>query len=139
MIITICGSMQFSEQMLEVKKKLEQQGHQTIVPSTTNQYVGKSAEEKTKLTLYEKNEKDAIKDHWEKIKVSDAILVLNYDKKGISNYIGGNTMLEIGFAHVLNKKIFLLNPIPEIEFYKSEIIAVKPIVINGKLENINLF
>jgi uncharacterized membrane protein (UPF0127 family) len=52
---------------------------------------------------------------------SDAVLVLNYDRKGIKNYIGGNTLMEIGFAHVLNKKIYLMNPIPEIEFYKSEI------------------
>ena len=39
---------------------------------------------------------------------ADAVLVLNYDKKGIKNYIGGNTLMEIGFAHVLNQKIFLL-------------------------------
>ncbi|MBI3037115.1 hypothetical protein HYY73_05205 [Candidatus Woesearchaeota archaeon] len=41
--------------------------------------------------------------------------------------------MEIGFAHVLNKKIFLMNSIPEIEYYKSEIEAVKPIIINGNL------
>lgn len=34
---------------------------------------------------------------------SDAILVLNYDKKGIKNYIGGNTLMEMGFAHVHDK------------------------------------
>ena len=68
--------------------------------------------------------------------MSDAILVLNYDKKGIKNYIGGNTLMEIGFAHILNKKIFLLNPIPDIDFYKSEIEATKPIILNGNLSNL---
>jgi len=61
---------------------------------------------------------------------------LNYDKRGIKNYIGGNTLMEIGFAHVLNKKIFLLNPIPEIPFYKSEIEAVRPVILNGDLSKV---
>jgi len=41
--------------------------------------------------------------------------------------------MEIGFAHVLDQKIFLLNPIPEIPFYKTEIGAVKPVILNGDL------
>lgn len=68
---------------------------------------------------------------------ADAILVANFDKNGIKNYIGGNTLMEIGFAHVLNQKIFLLNPIPEIKYYKSEIEAVKPVIINGDLGKIS--
>jgi len=62
--------------------------------------------------------------------------VLNYDRKGINNYIGGNTLIEIGYAHILHKKIFLLNPIPEIEFYKSEIEAVRPVILNGDISKI---
>jgi hypothetical protein len=58
------------------------------------------------------------------------------DKNGIKNYIGGNTFLEMGFAHVLNQKIFLLNPIPEIPFYKTEIEAMRPVVLNGDLAKI---
>jgi len=64
---------------------------------------------------------------------ADAVVVLNLDKHGIANYIGGNTFLEIGFAHVLNQKIFLLNPIPDIQFYKTEIEAMKPVILNGDL------
>ncbi len=58
---------------------------------------------------------------------------MNYGRKNIENYIGGNTFMEIGFAHVLDKRIFLMNPIPDIMFYKSEIEAVKPTVINSDL------
>lgn len=67
---------------------------------------------------------------------ADAILVVNINKNGIKNYIGGNTFLEIGFAHVLDQKIFLLNPIPEIQFYKSEIEAMKPTVLYGDLTKV---
>ena len=64
------------------------------------------------------------------------MLVLNYDKNDVKNYIGGNALMEIGFAYVLNKKIFLLNPIPDIPYYKTEIESVRPIIINGDLGNI---
>jgi len=59
--------------------------------------------------------------------------VFFFDKNGIKNYIGGNTLMEIGFAHVLNQKIFLWNPIPDIPYYKTEIEAVRPTIINGDL------
>jgi hypothetical protein len=67
----------------------------------------------------------------------DAVLALNLDRKGIKNYIGGNTFLELGFAYILNKKIFLYNPIPDIPFYNTEIIAMRPIIINGDLTKIS--
>ncbi len=89
---------------------------------------GRGAERKIKL--------DAIKRHYKKIEKSDAILVLNYTKKSIKNYIGGNTFLEMGFAHVLDKKIFLFNPIPQM-LYTDEILAMAPIVVAKDLSKIN--
>jgi predicted RNA-binding protein with PUA domain len=62
-------------------------------------------------------------------------LIVNIDKKDICNYIGGNTFLEMGFAHILNKKIFLLNEIPEM-IYTDEILAMQPIALNGDLSKI---
>src|SRR3989344_6124383 len=121
MKIAICSSMVFTEKMLELKEQLEARGHKIFVSSFSQAYVGKSDLEKEQITLFYKNEKDAIRDFFERIKESDAILVANYDRRGVKNYIGGNTLMEIGFAHVLNKKIFLMNPVTEIEFYKSEI------------------
>ncbi len=136
MRIAICGSMAFTEKMFEVKAELEKLGHEGVVSGFSKDYLGKSQEEIEKLKLYHKYEKDAIKEFWEEIKKSDAILVLNYDRKGIKNYMGGNAFLEIGFAHVLGKKIFLLNPIPEIEYYRTEIEAVKPVVLERDLAKI---
>jgi nucleoside 2-deoxyribosyltransferase len=76
---------------------------------------------------------NAIKRHYEKIKESDAILVINITKKNIENYIGGNTFLEMGFAHILDKKIFLFKPVPEM-LYTDEILAMKPKIINSDLK-----
>lgn len=136
MKVAICASMVFTDKMLEVKNQLKELGHEVHVSSFVNEYVGKSEKEKEEITIYHKTQKDAIRKFYEKIKISDAILVLNYDRRGINNYIGGNTLMEIGFAHVLEKKIFLMNPIPDIEYYRSEIESVRPVIINGDLTKI---
>lgn len=78
---------------------------------------------------------NAIINHYNKIKDSDAILAVNYSKNGIKNYVGGSVFMEIAFAFVLGKKIFLLNDIPEMS-YSDEIKAMQPIVINNDLEKI---
>lgn len=45
--------------------------------------------------------------------------------------------MEIGFAHVLKQNFFFMNPIPEIEYYRSEIEAVQPVIIKQNLDNIS--
>ena len=51
--------------------------------------------------------------------------------------MGGNTLMEVGFAHVLNQKIFMLNQIPDMPYCKTEIMAVNPIILNRDLTKIN--
>ena len=138
MRIAIVGSLDFTDEMKNTADELEKKGHETVIPYGTRMILS------GKITLAEikaggstqKADAGVIKYYYGEIKKSDALLTLNYEKKNIPNYIGGNTFLEIGFAHVLDKKIYLLNPIPEIEFYKTEIEAMKPIVINGDLSKI---
>ena len=133
MIIGVIGSMQFTEKMIEVRDELIKLGHDAFLTSLAASFVGKSNKEKEKIKIYQKNNKDAIREFWQLMQDGDAVLVYNADKNGIKNYIGGNTLMEIGFAHVLHQKMFLYNPIPNIPFCKTEIEAVKPIVINGDL------
>ena len=76
-----------------------------------------------------------IRDHFNKIDQSDAILVVNFEKKGIKNYIGGSCLIEMGKAFDKNIPIFILNDIPEIS-YREEIKAMKTIVIHSELNKI---
>jgi hypothetical protein len=133
MRIGIVGSMQYTEKMIEARDELIKRGHDAFVTNLAEPFVGKTDEEKEAIKLHQKHNLNAIREYWNLMQGGDAILVMNLDKHGIKNYIGGNTLMEIGFAHVLDQKIFLLNPIPEIPYYKSEIEAVKPVVINGDL------
>lgn len=136
MKIGVIGSMHFTERMIETRDELIKLGHQAFVTSLAEPFVGLNSEEKQKDKIEDQLERDAIREFWRLMQGADAVLVINIERNGIPNYIGGNTLMEIGFAHVLNQKVFLLNPIPKIQFYKSEIEAVRPVVINGNLKNI---
>lgn len=63
------------------------------------------------------------------------MLVLNFKKAGISNYIGGATFLEMYDAFRLNKKIFLYNDIPD-GILRDEIVGFSPILIKADLNKI---
>lgn len=134
MKIGIIGSMQFTEKMLEVRDQLRALGHDAFVTTLHERFIGKTDEEKEKIKIEQKNNQDAIREFWRLMQGADAVLALNLDKHGVKNYIGGNTLMEMGFAHVLNQRIFLYNPIPDMPYYKTEIEAMKPIVINGDLQ-----
>ena len=137
MKIGIIGSMQFTDKMVEYRNKLQGLGHHAFLSDFHEVMIGKTDLEIEKIKLDQKYNMDAIRDFWNAMQGADAVLVLNIDKNGIKNYIGGNTLMEIGFAHVLNQKIFLLNPIPEMPYCKTEIEAVRPIIINGDIKKIN--
>jgi hypothetical protein len=138
MKIGVIGSMQHTEKMIEVRDELTRLGHDAFVTDLHKPFIGKTDEEKEEIKLHQKYNKDAIREFWNAMQGADAVLVLNIDKDGVKNYIGGNTFLEMGFAHVLNQKIFLYNPIPEIPYYKTEIIAMKPMIINQDLSLIKM-
>ena len=125
--------MQHTEKMIDVRDELIRLGHDAFVTDLHKPFIGKTDEEKEEIKLHQKYTKDAIREFWNAMQGADAVLVLNIDKNKIRNYIGGNTFLEMGFAHILNQKIFLYNLIPEIPYYKTEIIAMKPTIINQDL------
>ncbi len=129
MIITLCSSIKFSKEILKAKKILEKMGHKVELPfmKVPN---GSVEHSKMKIKL------DLIRKHFRKIEKSDAILVLNFDKNGTKNYIGGNSFLEMGKAFDKRIPIFLLNQIPEVP-YKDEIIAMKPVVLSGDFSRLN--
>jgi len=144
MKIAICGSLDFTYEIEKIASRLKDRRFGVSIPLSSERIL------RGEYSLEEiKNKKetgifsdfaikyDSIRAYWDVINDSDAILVANYDKKGIANYIGGNSFLEMGFAHVLKKKIYLLNDIPEM-IYSDEIKAMQPIILNGDLSRVGL-
>lgn len=131
-ILIIC-SKSFYHKIEEIKKVLEQMQINVELPncydtpSLENEIRGTSEHAKFKKDMYKRSE--------EVISKVDAVLVLNFEKNGVSNYIGGATFLEMYDAFRMNKKIYLYNDIPE-GMLKDEIIGFSPIYINQNLEKI---
>jgi NTP pyrophosphatase (non-canonical NTP hydrolase) len=147
MSLTICASVDFSDRIRGVIGELEKRGCDVKIPFYTRRILSGEVDldeykriksERGDVEFRESSGVDLIKRHFEKIKNTDAILVLNYDKKGVVGYIGGNTFLEMGFAHVLGKKIYVLNELPKMG-YNDELLSMRAIVLNGDLSKIDFF
>lgn len=130
-IFIIC-SKRFYDQIQEIQTKLEKVGHILTLPNcyddptTEERYraLGQEEHTKWKATMIDKSENT--------IRNSDAVLVLNFNKGDLKNYIGGATFLEMYDAYKLGKKIYLFNNVPE-GILHDEIRGFDPIVINGDL------
>lgn len=94
-IITICGSLKFKNEILAISEKLELAGNAVIAP------IYPTNEDKDAYTEEEVEILDKM--HKEKIKISDAIYVVN-----VGGYIGSSTKSEIEFAKKLGKEIIYL-------------------------------
>lgn len=139
MKITICGSMTFAKKMLEVKKKLEKMGHVVNLPPDTHiVHEGKLNHDDLDADFEHCVKNDIMRRQFNFIEKSDAILVLNYDKDGIKGYIGTASLMEIGVAHHLGKKIFLLNSIPHHSEHRwaHEVRIIQPVILEGDLSKI---
>jgi hypothetical protein len=136
MKITICGSMAFAKEMLENKKKLEQMGHTVFVASDAEQCV---TSPNLNMDVKHCSETDVLKEHFNYISKSDAILVLNHKKNGIKGYVGGSTLMEIAVARHLDKKIFFHEPTPDVKDlrYAHEIQMARPVILGGDLSKIS--
>ena len=89
-IITVCGSMKFINEMMDIAEKLELEGNCLLMPLFNSNRPNKDSytEEEGKIL-------DQM--HKERIKLADAIIVVNKD-----NYIGSSTSKEIEFVKSLN-------------------------------------
>jgi len=129
MIITLCSSARFFDRLNPIKQALENLGYEILLPSMRDfHHLEESA--------LAKIQHDLIREHFRKIKKSDAIYLANYDKNNIGGYIGGNSFLEMGLAFDLELPIFLLNDIPQIS-YREELIALQPIVIGENWQKLD--
>lgn len=136
-IITICSSASFYKQAVEVQEQLNGLGCDVVVPSVATRMKESGdydvSHYKTWFADADDYHKKAelMRTHFEKIAKGDAILVLNYEKHGVQNYIGGNVLMEMSLAFWLNKPIFIINEIPEESAFEEEIKGMQPTVLHG--------
>ncbi len=90
-IITLCGSLKFQKEMMDIAEKLSLKGNCILTPV----YPVLENYERTEEQLEKLKEA-----HFKRIEISDAILVINKD-----NYVGKSTNLEMEYARKLQKEI----------------------------------
>ena len=142
--------MGFYKEMESVRDDLAKHGHAVKIPELALEvpqefgggkkvYFGQYIEENGGIDAFPAEheiwnlKEKAINDHYEKIDWCDGILVVNHEKRGMDGYVGGNTLIEIGVAFYLKKKIYIVNPVSSELSYKQEIMGMKPVIINGDL------
>ena len=132
MKIFIACSKHFYNRVGEIKKELEVQGHEITLPNSYEEPFKEEEMKKLSKEYHMKFKQEMMKLHEPKIKINDAILVLNLEKDNKQNYIGGGTFMEIVKAWELGKKIFLFNPIPN-SLFEDELTGINPIILDGDL------
>ena len=96
-IITLCGSVKFKDEFMQVQERLTLEGNIILTPNFfTNRNIEINIE--TKKVLDEM--------HRQKIDMSDEICVIN-----VGGYIGESTKDEIEYARTKGKKISYLESI----------------------------
>jgi hypothetical protein len=133
-IFLICSKVCYKH-VPNILETLKHSGHTLVLPNayddpgTEDQYKQLSAEEHATWKA------GMLRQSAKKMEDVDAVLVINFEKNGIPNYIGGATFLEMYDAFRLGKKVFLYNPIPD-GILADEIRGFNPVIINGDLTKV---
>jgi nucleoside 2-deoxyribosyltransferase len=129
--VVIYGSKRFKAEAREFARRLKEMGHVVLMPIKAAGVDYWSEDNRGRVEAKKKFE--FISEHMDKIEESDAILVVNMTNGDIENYVGANTFLETGFAHYRQKKIYLLNPLPNLQYIRDEVETIDPVILNGDL------
>lgn len=130
MNVLIHASLDFKENMIFVKKYVEAKANTRVMLPELTRYQD-IRDVNGDDTTFTKIKNRLTKENFRNVEICDALLILNYTHRGIENYIGGNSFMEMVIAFYLNKPIFILNPIPEKMPYTEEIKSLYPIVVNN--------
>lgn len=141
-VITICSSANFYREVVDIQEKLQAMGYEVIVPILATRMKESGDYEVSHYKTWYGNPDDYAKKaqlmhgHFDEVKKANAILVVNNEKRGVQNYIGGNVLMEMALAFDLNQPIFLLNDMPEESSFLEEIKGVGSIPLRGDLKAI---
>jgi hypothetical protein len=135
MKIFITASKNSYAKVAEVKEELESMGHIVTPPNGFNTPQLEDTNRQLSPDDYSNWKAEMIREDGRIVAANDAVLILNLEKHGQPNYVGGATFLEMFKAFDLGKKLFMYNPIPD-GILTDEIIGLQPVVINQDLSKI---
>ena len=137
MKILIHASLDFKQAMIDAQKYIESNSmHKVVLPELTRYQDIRDVQGDDETFTNIKNR--LTKENFKNVESSDILQILNYSHRGIKNYIGGNSFMEMVVASFLNKPIYLLNDIPENMTFTEEIKALYPMVVKDLTNFLNI-
>ena len=133
-LFIIC-SKAFYDRIPLIKDALDQAGHDVTLPNCYDDPGTEARYREMGDKEHAEWKAEMLRHSQEVIEQTDAVLVLNFEKNGQENYIGGATFLEMYDAFRLGKKIYMYNGIPD-GMLKDEIEGFEPILLHQNLDKV---
>ena len=129
--VVVCGSMTFYGIMIRLREQLVAEGVEALLPNAETHFL-----ESTSQDQFETIRHAFSRNHIRRIRnpLTYGILVANFDKHGIRDYIGPSTFAEIAIAAVHGKKVFVFNEFPTV--YEDELSLWRAEALHGRLERL---
>lgn len=137
LVVALCSSADFYRQVVDRQVLLEKHGYICLVPLTATKMKESGDFDVSHYKTWfadpdDYDKKSALmRGHFAEIEKGDAVLIINEEKHGITNYIGGNVLIEMALAFYLHKPILIMNDIPVGLAYEEEIRGMQPVVLHG--------
>jgi nucleoside 2-deoxyribosyltransferase len=141
-VLTVCSSASFYRHASELAPQLEAQGFEVILPSSVAVMKRTGDFDVSHHKTWYANPGDyhkktqLVRAHLAEVERGDAILVINDEKHGVPDYIGGNVLMEMAVAFYLGKPIFILNGVPKGSMLEEEIIGMEPVLLRGDVSGL---
>lgn len=129
--VAVCGSMAHMTEWSNVIDELRADGLTVSTPDISEGKIDWSSLPDEEVI---RRKGHLLRRHFANIAVAKAVLVCNYVKDDIDNYVGTNSLLEMEAGYLYEKPVYLLNPVPY-QSSREEILAMEPIVLNGDIQS----
>jgi hypothetical protein len=133
--IAICGSMAFMNEMEALAVTIRSFGIDALTPQREEVGLDCSKLSRAETVRLKRRYVDT---HLEKIRRSGAVLIANFDKRGVAGYVGPNTLMEAAFAHALGVPVIFLND-PSKQSCGLECLAIARECLDGEVSGAFVF
>ncbi len=140
--LAICASAAVYDRAIPLSDQVAELGFEVILPATAQAMKSRGAANTEAAVdwsqIADKYEYKAelIRGHFDVITDADAVLVMNLEKDGKPDYIGGNVLMEMTLAFYLHKPIYVYGSVPKDSPLIDEILGMQPIFLNSSLDRL---
>jgi hypothetical protein len=140
--LAICASAATYSRVIPLSDQVSQLGFEVILPATAEAMKSRGAANTEVAVDWSQiadrygYKAELIRGHFDVITGADAVLVMNLEKDGKPDYIGGNVLMEMTVAFFLHKPIYVYGSAPKDSPLIDEILGMQPIFLNSKLDSL---